>query len=100
MKLLETERRKSIQSFCSRAVALEHGEAPAYGLAELLEILGQRIVAGFATPLRPFDRALYCLLRSLFCVGRKEQKNLLTQAGDINERLSGDAILLLYGYIC
>lgn len=53
--------RKSIQSFCQRAVSLEHGEAPAYGLSEVLEILAVRIVSGFATPLR------------------KEQKDLLTE---------------------
>jgi len=53
--------RKTIQSYCQRAVSLEHGEAPAYGLSELLEVLGQRVVAGFANPLR------------------KEQKELLTQ---------------------
>lgn len=53
--------RRAIQSFCQRAVCLEHGEAPAYGLAELLEILSQRVVTSFASPLR------------------QEQKDLLTQ---------------------
>lgn len=53
--------RRAIQSFCQRAVCLEHGEAPAYGLSEVLEILSQRVISSFSSPLR------------------QEQKDLLTQ---------------------
>lgn len=53
--------RRAIQSFCQRAVCLEHGEAPAYGLSEVLELLSQRVVTAFSSPFR------------------EEQKDLLTQ---------------------
>eukprot|EP00913_Durusdinium_trenchii_P022872 g21474.t1 len=78
--------RKSIQSFCQRAVSLEHGEAPAYGLSEVLEILAVRIVSGFATPLRSRPSSRCSLIeKNGVCAAsmepgrRKEQKDLLTE---------------------
>eukprot|EP00930_Biecheleria_cincta_P103251 TRINITY_DN951_c1_g1_i2.p1 TRINITY_DN951_c1_g1~~TRINITY_DN951_c1_g1_i2.p1 ORF type:complete len:1028 (-),score=253.84 TRINITY_DN951_c1_g1_i2:195-3278(-) len=49
---LRSSVRRGIQSFCMRAVYLEGAEAPQIGVAEVLEVLGSRVVGAFATPLK------------------------------------------------
>lgn len=49
---LRSSVRRGIQSFCTRAVYLEGAEAPQSGVAEVLEVLGSRVVGAFATPLK------------------------------------------------
>lgn len=52
MPLLRSSVRRGIQSFCMRAVYLVGEEAPQIGVAEVLEVLGNRVVGAFGTPLK------------------------------------------------